>query len=171
MFGNFVLRRWLGVNKKDNQIKKGWNSERSVHLSKVFTVISMVALAAVLIFAPQLVKWLKGFSTSAQKGQTPLFLATLYIGGAIGAVLLVQLFMLLQNISKNQVFLAQNVGFLRGISWCCMFGGLVAVASGIYYFPWALVGLAALFIGLIVRVVKNVFAQALALKEENDYTI
>ena len=34
-----------------------------------------------------------------------------------------------------------------------------------------LVGLAAAFVGLIVRVVKNVIAQAVHLKEENDYTI
>ena len=34
-----------------------------------------------------------------------------------------------------------------------------------------LVSAAADFMGLILRVIKNVFQQAMALKEENDYTI
>ena len=41
-------------------------------------------------------------------------------------------------------------------------GGLAAL--------WVLAPAAA-FVGLMVRVVKNAFAQAVAIKEENDYTI
>lgn len=44
-------------------------------------------------------------------------------------------------------------------------------ASGFYYFPfWLLCG-AAMFMALILRVIKNVFAQAEEIKRENDYTI
>ena len=37
--------------------------------------------------------------------------------------------------------------------------------------PFLIVSAAAAFVGLILRVVKNVFAEAVRLKDENDYTI
>ena len=48
---------------------------------------------------------------------------------------------------------------------------MIFAASGFYYFPfWLLCG-AAMFMALILRVIKNVFAQAEEIKRENDYTI
>ena len=41
----------------------------------------------------------------------------------------------------------------------------------LYYMPFLIVSAAAAFVGLILRVVKNVFAEAVRLKDENDYTI
>ena len=43
--------------------------------------------------------------------------------------------------------------------------------SALYYMPFLIVSAAAAFVGLILRVVKNVFAEAVRLKDENDYTI
>lgn len=155
----------------DSEKKQFWNNRRSLLLSKVCTVVSMAALVAVLLTAPHLVGWLTRISINASAEYTPLFLVTLYAGGLVGAVLLVQLYLLLRNIGAEAVFSQQNVTLLRRISWCCMLGAAIALVSGLYYMPWAIVGLGAGFIGLIVRVVKNVFARALEIKEENDYTI
>ena len=47
----------------------------------------------------------------------------------------------------------------------------VCLGFTVALFYFLLVAAAAAFIGLILRVVKNVFQQAMALKEENDYTI
>ena len=57
------------------------------------------------------------------------------------------------------------------MSWCCIAAGFVYFAAG--WFDWYLFvfAAAAAFVGLMLRVVKNVFAQAVAIKAENDYTI
>ncbi|NLW79806.1 MAG: DUF2975 domain-containing protein [Ruminococcaceae bacterium] len=148
-----------------------WNARRSLLLSKICVLVFMAALAAALIAGPWLVSWLIGFSANAHQQHTPWFLATLYSGGVFAGILLVQLYRLLHNIGQGGVFTAKNISLLRGISWCCFAGAFICLFSAIYYLPWGAVAVAAAFIGLIVRVVKNVLAQALALKEENDYTI
>lgn len=159
---------------EDRQGKAGccvWSARKSLVLSKVCTVVFMALLVVVLLNGPKLVLWLTGFSTSAMRADANLFLVTLYSGGAIGAALLVVLYMLLHNIGKGQVFVQRNVRYLRMISWCCFIGAAVAFASTFYYLPWGIVAIAAAFVGLVVRVVKNVIAEAILLKEENDYTI
>ena len=60
---------------------------------------------------------------------------------------------------------------LRRCSWCCMAVAAICLVFTAALFYFLLVAAAAAFIGLILRVIKNVFQQALALKEENDYTI
>jgi hypothetical protein len=148
-----------------------WNEKRSLTLSKVFTVLFIAALAAALVFAPRLVRWLIYYSVNAHSHQFGNFLITLYAGGAVLAVMLVCLYILLYNIGKGQVFTPKNISLLRGISWCCFVGGFICLVSAIYYLPWLAVALAAALMGLIVRVIKNMVQQALRLKEENDYTI
>lgn len=73
---------------------------------------------------------------------------------------------------RGQRFLSrENVSILRLLSWCCIAAGLVCLFSALYYMPFLIVSAAAAFVGLILRVVKNVFAEAVRLKDENDYTI
>ena len=60
---------------------------------------------------------------------------------------------------------------MRGLSWCCLTAGLICLISAVYYLPFLALAVMAVFMSLILRVIKNVFAEALALKEENDYTI
>ena len=52
-----------------------------------------------------------------------------------------------------------------------MGAGLICLVSTVYYFPFAAVGIAACFMALIVRIVKNVFQQAIAMKSELDLTV
>ncbi len=98
-------------------------------------------------------------------------LVTLYSVVPPAVTALVCLDLLLGNIRRNQPFIDKNVRYLRIISYCCF---LVAVLF-IYFsflrpFAFSIVAAAAFF-GIILRVVKNCFQQAIALREENDYTI
>ena len=148
-----------------------WNDKRSMMLSKACTLLCLVFVVVVLVTGPQLVLWLMGISYNAQMADARLFLATIYVGGAVAVGLLVLLYRLLHNISHDIVFVHANVALMRYISWGCFAGGAVGLASALYYLPWGIVGLAAGFIGLILRVLKNVFAQAVEIKNENDYTV
>lgn len=99
------------------------------------------------------------------------FLVTLYTGGVTAFILAVMLIKLLWNIYKGVVFDVQNVKLLRRISWCCAIGAIISFISMTYYLPWCFVGIAAGFMCLLVRVIKNIIAEACLIKSENDYTI
>ncbi len=87
------------------------------------------------------------------------------------AIALWFLFRLLQNISSGEVFVDANVQCLRVLSWTCFLAAAICLASAFYYISYAFVAAMAGFMGLIMRVVKNVFAEAVAIKQENDFTI
>jgi len=110
-------------------------------------------------------------SPQAQSAGRTLFLVTLYVGSAPAAILLAYLYALMHQIGSGRVFINENVSYLRYISWCCFAGAVICIASAFYYVPWFALGIAAAFMGLIIRVVKNVIAKAVALQDESDLTI
>ncbi|NLW92536.1 MAG: DUF2975 domain-containing protein [Syntrophomonadaceae bacterium] len=147
-----------------------WSGKRSIGLSKFCVLVFMGLLMGTVVVAPWLTAWFVSFSQTMQ-GAESLFMATIYIGAIPAAYLLHNLLQLLRRIEAGQVFITENVECLRRISWCCFAGAGVAAVSGFYYLAWLFVFVAAAFMGLIVRVVKNVVAQAVALKDESDYTV
>lgn len=147
-----------------------WNGEKSISLSKLCVLVFMLALIAAVVSAPWLTSWFVDYAYAEPETQS-FFLATIYIGSVPAAYLLYKLLQLLRRIEAGQVFVPENVECLRRISWTCFVGAVVALASGFYYLSWLFIFVAASFMGLIVRVVKNVVAQAVALKDEADYTI
>lgn len=148
-----------------------WNGEKSIALSKLCILIFMFVLIVTVVSAPWLTRWLLDFSRAELKGTEPFFLATIYTGFVPAAYLLYSLLRLIRRIEEDQVFITENVERLRRISWSCFAGAGISLVSVFYYFPWAFVAVAAAFMGLIVRVVKNVVAKAVALQDEVDYTV
>lgn len=148
-----------------------WNDRRSVLLSQFSILLFSVALLVLAISTPWLVRWLIGFSRAELQRTEVYFFITIYVGCLPAAVLLCSLFCLLKRIAAGQVFLPENVKHLRRISWCCFAGGMVCLISAFYYFPWILVAVPAAFMGLIVRVVKNMVSLAVELQHEADYTV
>jgi len=131
----------------------------------------MVLLLFCAVSAPWLVSRLISISLAAHIAGRAWFLLTIYAGGAVAATLLILLYILLHRIGKGCVFVSENTMCLRHISWCCFAGAVICIASALYYIPWIAVGVAAAFIGLIVRVIKNVVAKAVSLQDDADFTI
>lgn len=148
-----------------------WNGKRSISLSKFCVLVFSAMLIGTVLSAPWLVRWLMDFSRAGLAGKEAFFLSTIYLGSIPAAVLLFCLYRLLYHIELEQVFITNNVEYLRKISWSCFAGAIICFASISYYFPWIFVAVAAAFMGLIVRVVKNVVAQAVELKNESELTI
>ncbi|MGI5921762.1 MAG: DUF2975 domain-containing protein [Syntrophomonadaceae bacterium] len=148
-----------------------WNGEKSIILTKWCIVIFMGLLLGVVVSAPWLTDWFVDISQAGQDEHRAYFMTTIYVGFVPAAYLLYSLFKLLRRIETGQVFTDENVELLRRISWSCFAGAVVALISVFYYYPWAFVAIAAAFMGLIVRVVKNVVAQAVELKNEADYIV
>lgn len=148
-----------------------WNEEKSVELTRLCTLAFMILLLAVVATAPWLTAWFISFSQAGLAGSQSLFLATIYIGALPAGLLLYYLRLLLGSIKAGQVFTLTNAERLRRISWCCFVGAGIALISAWYYIPWLIVFVAAAFMGLIVRVVKNLVAEAANMKDEIDHTI
>lgn len=144
----------------------------SARLTSILIKIVYVLAAVCCFMAPYMVEHYDRIVVA--KGDPSVFvplLITLYCAVPGAIVALVCLDKLLKNIIAEQPFIKANVKLLRIISYCCFAEALVFV-----YFttlkPFALiVVIASAFMGLILRVIKNVFEHAVEIREENDFTI
>lgn len=147
-----------------------WSKNSSVRLSQICVAVFALLLLALDVGCYRFVGWFIGLrAMSWQSGV--LMMVTIYVCSVFGWLVLARLWQLLHNIRAARVFELQNVRILRTVSWCCVAVGCVCILSALYYLPFALVGAAALFMALIVRIVKNVFQQAIDMKDDLDLTI
>ncbi len=150
-----------------------WNKDKSIILSSAIIKFVYAAIFACCIAAPFLVKMYDENVSIPQWGVSvfvPL-IVTLYCAVPPALTAMVCLDMLLFNIRKEKPFINKNVRYLRIISYCCFAEAVVFVYFAVLRpFAFAIV-FAAAFMGVILRVVKNCFEQAVALREENDFTI
>ena len=148
-----------------------WSGKQSILLSKIFIVLFLLVLLVVLFITPWVMQWGEYVSVLMLVEYRTYFLISLYCCGALALVLLMKLYRLVFNIGKEEVFVNKNISLLRHISWLCYGAAGVCLVSAIYFFEWLVIGTAAAFMGLIVRIVKNVMQQAIEIKEENEFTI
>lgn len=146
-----------------------WNKDKSVLLSKICTVLFALVLAVLCAASP----WMQRFTLqiAAQRLRVNWYTVSLSAFAVPAYIALFFLYRMLDNIGKERIFVAQNVRCLRAISWCCFGASAVFLASSFYSVSWLALAVAAAFGGLILRVVKNVFEAAVALKDEHDLTI
>lgn len=78
---------------------------------------------------------------------------------------------LLLRVRKGYVFTSKSVSLIRGISWCCIALCLAFATLGVYFQLALIMAFLALFLGICLRVVKNVIEQATLIKIENDLTV
>ena len=147
-----------------------WNKDKSVMLSRGCVILFALCLAALDIGAYRFAAW---FVWVRQiQWQFGVFLMiSVYAGSVFAWLCLYQLWRLLNNIRRGEVFVSANVRCMRLVSWCCAGAALVSLFSAAYYLPFAFVAVAAGFMCLIVRIVKNAFHQAIAMKDELDFTV
>ena len=147
-----------------------WTKDRSSVLTLICVAVFAVMLLAADVFAFRWIGWYV-----AWRGMDPRCVArmaiTLYAASVFGWICLISLWRLLSAIRGGEVFIPANVGRLRCISWCCAGAALIFLISTAYYAPFLIIAVAAAFMMLLVRVVKNVFQQAVSMKDELDLTI
>lgn len=158
-----------------------WNKERSVLLTQAIVRICYVLLAAAVIILPFVFKEYGSENRISMISELGRYvMGPFYAIVPAGYVALICIDKLLMNIKKELVFDAKNVKLLRVISWSCFYAAVVCVAAFVliwitftYSVGLGLVILAAGagFMGLVVRVVKNIFEAAIVIKDENDLTI
>ena len=148
-----------------------WTDDKSLLLTRVCVWLSAAALVLLCVSAPWLFSWFIQKRLILPPQSRDYFLVTTYTVAVPAAIALYMMNRLLANIRKEEVFTEKNTRYLRGMSWCCLAAGLIFLVSSFYYLPFFALCAAAVFMALILRVIKNVFAQAEEIKKENDYTI
>lgn len=147
-----------------------WSKDRSVALSKICLWVFALCLLALDLGARRFSAWF--VQARLMRWQLGALLTiTIYSGSVFAWLCLYGLWRLLGGVSRGEVFTAENVRHMRLISWCCMSAALICFLSAAYYLPFAFVGVAAGFVALIVRIVKNAFQQAIDMKDELDLTV
>ena len=146
-------------------------SKVSVWLSIILSVLFFIALISACCYMPILlyIYILAKDITDAQSIKQIMFIAYASIG--IMAIADVLLFILLQRVRKSLVFTDKSVALIRGISWCAVALGSLFFALGFYFLIAFSIAFACVFLGICLRVVKNVIEQATQIKAENDFTI
>lgn len=154
--------------------QKKWTDKMSLTLSRVIVymlavifVLACVYVASSFIgsgWGPLALVWELGLDPAG-------FCVTFYLCAALAFTALFFLNKLLKNVKNEQLFIDENVKILRILSWCCYLVGIVTAFYSIWAYQFMVIAAAAAFFGLIIRVLKNVFAKAVEMREENDGTI
>ena len=153
------------------------NRKVSVFISLVLTVIMFAAVVALAFVLPTFTDYLislpdnTGERLALTDAQRTLIHIASYGEVEIMLIGLGLLFALLLLVKKGKVFTPAAVALIRYISWCLIFMGLIFVAMTFFFTLAPFVGVAIMFLGLTIRVVKNVIEEAVFLKEENDLTV
>ena len=148
-----------------------WNPAKSVILSSVCTKLVILLVIGFAFLAPNLVDYYLGNVAIRDPKMASSFLVTVYACCVPALYALYCLDRLLANIKKKEVFIGKNVKYLRRISWCCFAVSVLILVAAFSSLILFIAAIAAAFIGLILRVVKNVIEQAMIIKDENDLTI
>ena len=152
-------------------MKLTWDDRKSITLTRLVVAMAIAGSAVMTVCGPWLTRWMVEYHGLAQ-GSAPVLLGMGYVCAVLAFVMLFSLYRFLRRIEAGEIFTPANVAALRRISWCCVGAAVVCLPAGVgIYLPFAFLAVAAAFMALIVRVLKNAFEQAVRMKDELDYTI
>lgn len=153
------------------------NSKRkniSVIISLAIALITLAALIVIALVLPKLVDSyidLRGrndYFSDSDRIQVKIILYVILIPAFAADIFLLAL---LNLVAKKKVFTELAVGLLRFISLCCFAEVVLFTVISKFFLLGLVIAFAALFLGIVLRVVKNVIEEATAIKAENDFTV
>lgn len=152
-----------------------WNHEKSIILSKISVIVFFVIYLGVLVVCTDIGPYSTRISAWLWRGRSvkdvEILCRVVYVCAVPLGLILIILYRLIQAIGKEQIFTADNIRRLRRISWLCIFLALICASAAVYEIFFIFIAACAVFMGILLRVIKNVFERAQEIKEENDYTI
>lgn len=147
-----------------------WSASRSIKLSRLVVLAFAVLLLAVdafFLFFTYIIPESAGLLIE----KLPVIKICALVSSVPAYVILYKLNILLSNLQHGEVFTPENTAVMRVVSWCCFAVAGVCFVCGFKVYSLYVITLAAGFMGLIVRIVKNAFQQANAMKDELDFTV
>jgi len=149
-----------------------WSRDRSIVLSQVSTRIIM-ALGVILAIALPFLCTSGFFDNRAFiAAQNVMLIMPAYYCFCVPAyIALFSLDRLLAAVKREEVFTPKNVRYLRIISWACFAAALILAISALVSITFFAFAIISTFFGIILRAMKNLFAAAVELQDESNYTI
>lgn len=145
----------------------------SIILSSVFLICCIIGafilpdILQIVFKSPNIMVISKNVSNS---GKTLIYILT-YTALAVAVLADILLFKLLINVNKSKIFTFKSISLIRGVSWCCFLLCIIFSVLGIYIHISLILAFATAFLGICLRVVKNVIEEATMIKTENDLTV
>ncbi len=149
------------------KIPKRYSLRLSLVISAVFFALCILGA----IFLPHITNTLISLKERFPEGGASAVLALAYAILTVAAAADVLVFVLLLRVRKRLVFTDKSIALLRGISWCCILLGALFGVLGYYFLVSFTLAFAAVFLGICLRVVKNVLEEGAEIKSENDLTV
>ena len=149
---------------------KNWNKDKSILLTQVLMVIFAVFLLALDIGAYWIVKWFL-LNWLHHDYEAIMMMITVYACSFYGWIFLIQFWFLLESVKRGEIFTIENVLRLRNVSWSCAGTAVVSAVAAVYYLPFLFITLGGAIATITLRIVKNLFEQAIAMKSELDLTV
>ena len=145
----------------------------SIAASIAFFVVCVALAFCMPGFASLMIQAVNDLGISNVEGASELIVLGLaYVALIFITIIDILLFMLLLRVREGKVFTAESVSLIRGISWgCYIVAGVFCGLSVYFVFVGLMVAFVAAFLGLCLRVVKNVIEEATEIKAENDMTV
>ena len=152
-------------------------SKISITVSIAVSVVFFALCIAFGFYMPEFAKLMVraandlGIADVTASGEN-VVLGLAYVSLVLIVVIDVLLFVLLLRVKASKVFTSESVALIRGVSWGCYL--VAAVFCGLaYYFTFValVIAFVTAFLGLCLRVVKNVIEEATEIKSENDLTV
>ena len=155
-----------------------WTQNKSIALSKVCVFVFAILGMLLNIYIHHDIKFIILRRVYIPLSKEELItryiifsMIAVYILDILAYAALFLLYKLLCNIHKSKVFISENVRYLRLLSWCCFIVSFICCILTFFYLPFILLVTGTAFMALILRVIKNVFTEAIEIKQENEYTI
>ena len=174
IFPNSIFKGRFFVLKLKNVL---FSNRKSAIVSFVLALALIPALLFLLWYLPSIVgalidthdnlgnrELMKAWERTGVLVAAYAMLATAFV--AVGFMLA-----LLRTVLQNQVFSQIALRVLDCLTVCCIVEGVLFGYVGIYFQVALCLAIASLYLGVSLRVIKNVIAEAMRYKEENDLTV
>jgi len=150
----------------------------SIAASRILVFIVMAALVLLVFTIPAATEryvsdYAREFAFENYKTEVWITVTavSLYLALIPAFAAIITLERLLSNIRKSDLFVKKNVVCLKILYICCFAESVIFFGLGFFYMLSFVISFAALFMGLMLRIVKNLIEEAVILKEESDFTI
>lgn len=149
--------------------------EKHIRGTRIFTAAMLAASLIASAYGIELIR--RAAWQAAHFALAPEILFLIYVVAGYGCAvsmiaMLIILWRFLSRIEHESVFSAETVRDLKRLGTCCLAGALLSGIFGLF-FRWSFLAaaVAAIFMVLILRVVRDAFGKALEMKDELDLTI
>ena len=155
---------------KEKENLQNWVDNKNIQYCKRLSMVFYAMLILLDIDCYFLCRWFVRVRSMPQR-DIIFMMITLYGSSIFGWIFLTRLSKLLLNLGMGEIFIDENVRYMQIMARCCLAAAVITGVSAVYYLPFLIGTFAMLLTALIIRIVADVFRQAIVMQQELDLTV